>query len=248
MPQINSLVKTLKNELKAQNLTYGDVAEHLKLSEASVKRLFTEKSFTLQRFESVCELLGMEFSELVQKMSNSQNALHQLTLEQEEEIAADILMVLVIVCVMNGFSFDNIITEYSITKAQCIQKLARLDRLKLIELLPNNRIKLLIAPGFNWLPNGPIQQFFRDKVEKEFFNSSFTKETEKLYVINALLSSDSNLIFQRKMQKLAQTFNELAEADSHIPITSRNGATMVLALRQWQYSAFESLRRPKAKS
>jgi hypothetical protein len=68
----------------------------------------------------------------------------------------------------------------------------------IIELLPNNRIKLLVAPNFRWLPNGPIQRFFHEKVEQEFFKSRFAGENEKLLVLNGLLSRASNSELQKK--------------------------------------------------
>jgi hypothetical protein len=39
----------------------------------------------------------------------------------------------------------DITNEYKIKEAECIQKLAQLDRLKIIELLPKNKIKLLVV-------------------------------------------------------------------------------------------------------
>ena len=40
MGQVTPLLNTLKRELKAQGLTYTEVAEQLNLSESSIKRLF----------------------------------------------------------------------------------------------------------------------------------------------------------------------------------------------------------------
>lgn len=51
MSQTRLIVETLKRELRKQRITYRDVARRLDLSEASVKRLFSEKSFTLERIE-----------------------------------------------------------------------------------------------------------------------------------------------------------------------------------------------------
>ena len=56
MAQVSSLIETLKKQLKAHGKTYADVAAALDLSEASVKRLFAEESFTLQRLSLVCNL------------------------------------------------------------------------------------------------------------------------------------------------------------------------------------------------
>jgi transcriptional regulator with XRE-family HTH domain len=53
MSQIVAVVDALKRALKAKNLTYAQVARELKMSEASVKRMFSSNHFTLHRFEQV---------------------------------------------------------------------------------------------------------------------------------------------------------------------------------------------------
>ena len=241
MAQAGPLIDTLKRELKAHGKTYVDVATVLELSEASVKRLFADKNFTLQRLELICDMLNIELSELVQRMSKEQHQLIQLTREQEKEIANDLTLLLITVSVISGMSYEDIIYSYDIPEAVCFQKLAQLDRLKIIDLLPNNRVKLLVAPNFHWLPNGPIQQVFQEKVEQDFFSSRFDKANEKLIVTNAILTDSSNARLQKKMERLAAEFNELMQEDHAAPSQQKNGTTMVLAIRQWQYSLFKKM-------
>ena len=241
MAQTGALIDTLKRELKAQGKTYLDVAKALDLSEASVKRVFAEKNFTLHRLEDVCDMLNIELSELVQKMNKEQRQLSQLTRDQEKEIASDLILLLITVSVISGMSYEDILNTYDIPETECIQKLAKLDRLKLIELLPGNRVKLLVAPNFHWLPNGPIQQFFQEKVEQDFFSSRFDKANEKLIVTNAILTDASNALLQKKMERLAAEFNDLMQEDHSAPNTQKRGTTMVLAIRQWQYSLFKKI-------
>ena len=241
MSQTTPLVTTLKRELKAHGITYADVALHLELSEASVKRLFSEKNFTLQRLESICSLINIELSDLVLKMQQDQPRLSQLSHEQEKEITEDLLLLLVAVSVINGMSYEDILQLYDIAPTDCLRKLVKLDKLQLIELLPGNRIKLRVAPNFSWRPNGPIQRFFHQKVEQDFFNSRFEKSTEKLVVCNALLSDTANARIQKKMDKLSKEFNELMQDDLNTPMNKKHGTTMVLAIRQWQYGLFKQL-------
>jgi transcriptional regulator with XRE-family HTH domain len=58
--QTSSLIKTLKKQLKAHGKTYADVSRGLGLSEASVKRLLSQKIFSLDRLDGICHLLGGE--------------------------------------------------------------------------------------------------------------------------------------------------------------------------------------------
>ena len=102
----------------------------------------------------------MDLSDLLQLMVNSDGRLQALAVEQEREIAEDLGLLVVTVCVLNRWRFEDILAFYVFEQHQLVQMLARLDRLRLIELQANNRIKLLVAPNFSWLPNGPIQQVF----------------------------------------------------------------------------------------
>lgn len=245
MEQTQQLIDTLKKELRSAGKTYADVAQQLELSEASVKRLFSERNLSLARLEKIASLIGMDLVELIEAMRRRQKLLTQLTEQQEKEIASDMLLVLVAVSVINGHTLADLLALYDLTEAQCIQKLAKLDRLKILELLPGNRIRMLVAPNFNWRPRGPIEKLFREKVEQDFFNSQFNKDSERLIVLNGVLSSAANAEMQSKIEKLAHEFNELIQRESKVPMSSKFGNTMVIALRQWRYSLFESYSRNK---
>ena len=244
MAQTRELIKTLKKALKAQGKTYADVAVELGLTEASVKRLFSQQSFSLGRLDQVCHLLEMEITDLVQLMNEQQQRLQQLTIGQEKEITDNVTLTLVAVCVLNKWTMDDILSYYRISKTECVQHLAKLDRLKVIELLPGNRIRLLVAPNFSWRENGPIQLFFQQKIGKEFFNTRFSRDDECLIVLNGMLSSQSNAEFQRKLKRLAREFDLLNNDDAALDLEQRNGATLILAMRGWQYGLF----RPFVKS
>lgn len=245
MEQSQRLIDTLKKELRRAGKTYADVAEHLNLSEASVKRLFSERNFSLERVEKIAFLVGFDLGELVDVMRQGQKRISQLSEEQEAEIATDMLLVLVAISVLNGFTMEDLLRGYQLTEAQCIQKLAHLDRLKILELLPGNRIRLLVSPNFNWLPQGPIQKLFREKVEQDFFNTQFDRDSEKLIVLNGVFSPTGNAEMQEKMESFALEFNETMRRESKLPMQAKYGNTMVLALRQWRYSVFDSLARPQ---
>lgn len=244
MSQHTLLIKTLKQALKSHGKTYADVADHLCLSEASVKRLFSDQCFTLQRLEDICHLLKFEISDLVQLMKD-QNSIHlsELSAQQESEIASDIGLLLVAVCILNKWTKTNIIDYFHFTEPQCIGYLTKLDKLKLIELLPKNRVKLLVAANFKWRENGPIQRFFLEKLQADFFNSQFKKDNEKLIVINAMLAKPSQVLFQRKMEQLAKELNQLSDDDAGLTIEQRFGVTMVVAMRPWTYGLFEEIRK-----
>ncbi|HWV15297.1 MAG TPA: helix-turn-helix transcriptional regulator [Cellvibrio sp.] len=243
MAQINSLLATLKKALRAHGFTYADVARRLDLAEASVKRLFSDQAVSLQRLEQICQMMELEISDLVQMMNEQQPRLQHLTAEQEREITCDLELLLVTVCVLNRWTLDEIVRFYKLSESECIQKLARLDKLKIIELLPKNKIKLLVAPNFSWRENGPIQNFFQEKVAQEYFKTHFDHQEECLLVLNGMLSAQSNGEFQRKLKKLAREFDDINNEDAALALDKRNGVTVVMAVRSWRYGLFEPLLR-----
>jgi hypothetical protein len=243
MAQTAQLIDTLKNALKTHKKTYADVAVHLRLSEGSVKRLFAEGSFSLERFEQTCQLINMEFSDLVQLMHEQSSRLIQLTRPQEKKIASDRELLLVTVCVLNRWTLADILSAYKLNKKDVIHHLATLDKMQIIELLPGDRIKLLASSNFNWIENGPIQQFFQKNVSHEIFNSRFDRQHEKLIVANAMLTRKSIAVLQKKLEKLLLELNQLNNEDAGLAVSGKKGTTLVMAVREWNYGLFSDLRR-----
>lgn len=239
MAQTRELINALKIALKARGKTYADVAPVLGLTEASVKRLFSKHGFSLDRLDRVCQMLDMEISDLVQLMNEQKRHLQKLTVEQEKEITDSVSLTLVTVCVLNRWSLDEILSYFNITESACVRHLAKLDRLKVIELLPGNRIRLLIAPNFSWRESGPIQAFFQKEISQEFFNTRFSQDEECLIVLNGMLSAHSNAEFQRKLKRLAREFDMLTNDDAVLDLEQRQGTTLVLAMRGWRYGLFK---------
>lgn len=241
MPQTAKLIQTLKSCLKAARITYAEVARALEISEGSVKRLFSKGDFTLERLDTVCQMLGMEISDLVQKMHESAQRLERLNIQQEREIVEDAALLIVTVCVFNRWTVKQITDFFTITEEECLARLLKLDRLRIIELHPGNRVRLLIAPNFKWLDNGPIEQFFRLHVGREFFDTDFQKTGDCLLVLNGMLSSASAVEFQRRLERIAREFNDLNDHDAALPFEGRKGVTLVMAMRNWEYGLFQHM-------
>ncbi|NIQ16487.1 MAG: XRE family transcriptional regulator, partial [Candidatus Dadabacteria bacterium] len=80
----------------------------------------------------------LNFTDLVRLLDEEQNKLSNLTEEQEQELVSDLKFLLIAICVQSNWTFEEIISYYKISELECIKYLARLDKLGLIQLLPNN--------------------------------------------------------------------------------------------------------------
>jgi transcriptional regulator with XRE-family HTH domain len=245
MAEVAAVVDALKRHLKAQKVTYAEVAKSLRVSEASVKRMFSKGSFTLDRFEQICKFAGTGLSELAREADSGKVHISQLTLEQEKEIIRDHKLLLVALCVLNQLTLEQIVDTYTVSKTECIQLLVKLDRIKFVELLPNNQVKLLVARTFSWLPEGPIQQFFKARAQNEYFRSRFDGPDELLLMVNGMLSPASTQLMLSRLKRMANEFAEMHNADAGLPLSGRRPASLVLAMRPWELDEFRELHRRK---
>ncbi len=245
MAHSGSVVDVLKRELKARGVTYAQVARKLNLSEASVKRMFSRRSFTLKRLDQVCELADTEFSDLARALQQEERLISQLTPEQEREIVSNRKLFLLAVCALNHVSLEQILATYDLTRSECIQLLLRLDRLGFIQLLPDNRIRLMVSHNFSWLTDGPIQRFFKEQAHNEYFQSRFDRPDEYMIVLNSMLSSASSATIVAKLKRLARECSELHREDARLPLGERSPMSVLLAVRHWELRAFAELRRRK---
>ncbi|MFC1664967.1 helix-turn-helix domain-containing protein [Pseudomonadota bacterium] len=248
MSQTKPLIDALKRELRRQGRTYRDIANALELSEASVKRMFSERTFSLSRLDRICELLDMEISDLVRMMEQATELTTHLSLQQEKELVSDIKLLLMAHLLMNRWTFSEVIESYEITELEGIQLLAKLDRMKIIQLLPGNRVKLMIANNFEWISNGPIQRFFEEKVQTEFFGSSFSSPGEYRVFLSGMLTRNSNAELIRRLKHLANEFTEISIDDDAFHMNEKYGTSVLIAMRPWGVEVFESIRKRPSKN
>jgi len=240
------LVEVLKRELRAKGITYARVARELGLSEASVKRMFSRREFTLKRLDQVCQLTHSDFSDLARILNREETLISQLTHEQEKEIASSLKLFLVAVCVLNHVTPEQIVGMYNLSQAECVQMLVKLDRIGFIRLLPNNRIRLLIALDFAWLPDGPIQRFFKQRGIGDFVNAGFDRPDEYCVAVNGMLSGNSRSAIVARLKRVVREFSELHNEDARLPLTERSAMSLLVAIRHWELAAFAELRRRKS--
>ncbi|AGW95252.1 XRE family transcriptional regulator [Ralstonia pickettii DTP0602] len=244
MNEVKHLIATIKHQLRAQGLTYRDVAEALALSEASVKRMFASERLNVDRLVQISAMLGFTLAELTQEAAVVPPALRVLTREQEAQLVSDRKLLLVAVCALNHWFVEEIIATYRITRAECVKRLLMLDRMGLIALLPNDRIRPRVMRDFDWLPDGPIRAFLRQDGLEDFLDSRFDGAGETMEFAHAMLTGPAleqlRLELQRVRARLAQLHDESASA----PLAQRRGIAMLLAAREWEPAGFAQLRQP----
>ena len=237
------IVATLKQQLKLRGITYKALAERLQLSESAIKNMFATGNLSLKRLDELCEVLELDIGELVSIADVHEPRLEELSVEQEQELVTDNRLLLVVYCLVNYWSVDEIVERYEITEKDYRSILLRLNRLALIELQPNDRVRLLISSNFRWRKNGPIERFFRSRVQEEFFNADFTEDGAIRVVKNGMLSKKAQIELVDRLRSIGEQFDDVARDERKLPARQRQGTTMVLAIRNWFFAGFRELER-----
>jgi DNA-binding Xre family transcriptional regulator len=241
------LVQAVKNELKSARMTYADLARGLGMAESSVKRMLAKGDMPLSRVDAICRALKIDFAELARRVADAQPLLRELTQEQEKAVVRDKKLLLVAINVLSQWTLEQIVAAYRITEAECIACLVQLDRIGIIELRPLNRYRLKLAKTFRWRPHGPVMDFFRENVVLDYYRGGFDGPAEGLLLVHGSISRALAPSFLERLQRVAQDFAQQHQTDQKLSPNDREGYTLLLGMRNWEFEAFTRLRRSDAK-
>lgn len=243
MTEIAQIVATIKSQLRAQGRTYRDVAGHLGMSEASIKRLFSSERLTLERLAQLAAYLGYTVAELTGAAASSVPELDTLTHAQEAELVSDEKLLLVTVLVLNHWTSADIVRQYLLTQVEVVRRLRRLDRMGVIELLPGDRIRRRTRRDFDWLPDGPIRRFFAQRELGDFLRGPFDDAGETLDFSHAMLTPMAQAELKSELRRLRRKLASLHEESVPASLDDKNGVGLSVAMRRWEPLAFRRLRR-----
>jgi DNA-binding Xre family transcriptional regulator len=240
------LVTALKKELKAAQMTYADLAQAIGMAESSVKRMLAKGDMPLSRIDAICRALKLDFADLARRVADSQPLLQELSAEQERAVVADKKLLLMAICVLSQWTLEQVLATYRLTEAEGVKYLAQLDRIGIIELRPGNRYRLKLAKTFRWRPHGPVMDYFREHALLDYFAGGFDGPGEGVLLVHGSIGRSLAPAFMERMQRVAQDFAQQHLADQRQPEAQREGYTLLLAMRSWEFEAFTGMRRGTA--
>ena len=243
MSTTSDLVLAIKKELKSAQMTYADLAQALGMAESSVKRMLAKGDMSLSRVDEICRALKIDFAELSRRVADAQPLLTEMTAEQERAVVADKKLLLAAICVLSQWTLEQITTRYRMSEAECVKCFAQLDRIGIIELRPLNRYRLKLAKTFRWREHGAVMNYFRENAVLDYFSGGFGGHGEGLLMVHGTISRALAPTFLERLQRVAQDFSQQHQADQKLADKDREGYTLVLAMRKWEFGAFEQLRR-----
>jgi DNA-binding Xre family transcriptional regulator len=223
---------SLRSHLKARHLTYRHIAEKLGVSEQTVKRLFVQQDCSIERLEDICDLLQLDLRDLVKSSPRPRKFLQQLSLKQEELLAQNPKLLMVAVCSMSLWTFQDMCQHLNIPETETAALLRQLDKMGFLDLMPGNRYRLHVAREFSWIVGGPIMHMVRNMAD-DYFNHLFEGEGEIIKVINIRVSRRAAIRLRARLEQIAQEYADQVAIDATLPLLERPPLSICIAARRW---------------
>jgi DNA-binding Xre family transcriptional regulator len=243
------IVASLKRVMKARAITYKDLAGRIRLSEVSVKRIFSRSALSLARLEQICQAVDVSILEIA-RLSGEQtaDATESVSLEQESALAADPNLLACYYLIANGRSGPEICKELGVEEIKVRRWMVKLHSFGLVELRSKMRARARTSSAITWRQDGPMRRLYEKKVRQEYLQSNFGAPYEAMHFRSAEMSEASCRVLLRKLERLAAEFRDLAELDRTLPSREKRSMGVLLAARPWVFSMFESVRQSPVKS
>lgn len=181
----------LKNMAKALGVTQAKIAKDLGVSVPTVKRWYAGQSLTIRSVQNISEYLGLSLGELFTSIENKKNTF-EYTLKQENYLAKNPDLLAFFDQLIRGKSVKQIKNQFSINEHKLSSILLGLDRIKLIELHENNKVKLLKSGEPSWKKDGPLSKRFRTQITNDFLGRLSSNESS--FFMHEYLKEDMNTI------------------------------------------------------
>ncbi len=244
MNQTSNLVRAIQGALKAKGITYRILAQKMRISEATVKRMFFMKSIDLGRLEKICDILDIDFFELAKLAKKSvESDDNSLSLDQERALASDLRLFGLFCLLIKGTSLAHVRKSFGFEENELNRYLLELENLKLIERHPGNKLRFPVNRHFVCRKGGPLKETYERDLKNDFLNSRFAGNLESLQLATVSLTRGELEILGRRIENLVREIKSLdAPAGSRLKDEKRLPITCMIAYRPWVFSAIRQLR------
>lgn len=243
MSQIDKFLESLKRALKAKNILYRDLAKSLGLSESSVKRILSNKSLSLDRLEEICKIADLSFSEVVKAAQLEETSkTFTLTDEQEKALVENVRLLHYYMMLQEGKTPQKIEREYEIESGESKKYLFQLDRLKLIELHPRDKVKFRNQGFLRFHRDGPVGKAMFEQTKYNYLNYDFRPE-DYIRFSYIKISPSSLAKYKQKLERIMLEMQEEARFEVEHNGGQVSDIGVLLSFRPWQYSYMGAIKK-----
>jgi hypothetical protein len=240
--------KVLKQQIRVRGFRYQDIANDLDVSVMTVKRHLNSDRVPIECLEEIAACIGLSLIEIAElaKAASRDNVV-DLETQQEEALAKDHALAAVRTMLYAGMSVPEIMTRFDLDEATLNGILACLDRLKLIELYPGNRVRIRGSRVIEWRAGGPMRREIDGDIRHNFMQMDFTNTEDYFGYETACLTPSSICQIEDQMRQLVRSMRLLHQIDSTESTDQKEWITLLVAKQpnDWFFTTVKDSLRAK---
>jgi len=234
---IQALLSTLREVLKSKGYTYRKLAEELNISEATVKRIFS-KGCTLERIAQICTHLGTSFLEVAALAKTEEEVDYFLSKEQERFFSKYPALFGVFKQLHLGHPFTKVAKDFKLDPQKFFLLLRKLEDQNLLEVLPENGVRLKVKGNIRYTHRGPLAQAilrpqiiqFLDHVDRVLENEQVCMHSAEVEISETHLNE-----FVEEIHQLGAKYRARAYRDQNLlHVEKRTSVRWLLALAPYK--------------
>jgi len=215
-PDQKYMFELLKQALKVKGKTYAQLADFLGISELSVKRMFRDKDCKISRVFEVCDFLSISLEDLLATQKRKSHTPEFLPEAMEQALASNTNLFTVFVLLISEIGTDDIKSVTGQTHAQLYMHMRELEKIGLISIGANEKIKFTVPTPVRWRFDGVLANELK-QLNMRFIAHYF----EKLGTPDYQLVSKSRLLSQESLEELQRDGDDLAKKFEHLASQDR---------------------------
>jgi DNA-binding Xre family transcriptional regulator/predicted transcriptional regulator len=205
--QFSRILLSLKQILKTRKISYRELANQLKVSEPTIKRLFYSEDCPIGRLIEICELLNIPFSDLVQQSQT--NAPQEFTLSEKQEafFSRHTDVYAFFRYLQNGVGVDEIRSKFHLSQKSIQDFFLKLEKWELITLRPKGQFILKKRGAHRWILHGPLEMKFNEETSRILIEVA-RKHSDKAGYYSEF---SSKRIHKNSLKELAEDLKKIHE-------------------------------------
>ena len=213
--QRENVFSVLKQVLRTRGVTYADLAQALAISELTIKRLFKDKDCKMSRLLEICDVAGISLHDLLNLQERMSQSAAYLPLETETQLAENPRVFVFLLLLVSWVDTQRIASECQLSEQQIYLLLRELEKLGIVELQTDNKIKYLVSLPIRWRLDGPLGEQIK-RANMNYISHSIANDKDPNYEFAAasrLMSETSAAQVQESLRQLKRDYEYLATQD-----------------------------------
>lgn len=238
IPDFRKIMDALKVLLRRRKIRYHAVADHLGISETSIKRMFGGTPCNIAKIMKICELCDISFFELINSIERPSETNYYLTEEQELHFVKWPGHFAIFRDLKLGLAIGKIQEKWKLKSDKLYRILRQLEKLGLIEVKAGNQAKVLVDGMIRVRDNGPFARevtFGQNVKLMQYVFDHMRDPTVCFHSVEAHLTEDQIKQFTQDIHELGRRYRIQAQQSQRLyPVEQLSSVRWLLAFSKYE--------------